>query len=119
MIGKAFQIHGDFKREHVRLSALVFASHQYSNELKRTLKELEDRELAVQSAQASYRDQHEKNKAMKAQVERQTAALLAPFATGPTVISSVTTPLNQQPANLEEAAKQEKDQAALRELLGK
>lgn len=57
--------------------------------------------------------------AMEAQVERQTAALLAPLAIGPTVIPSVTTPLNQQSADFGEAAKQKKNRAALKELLGK
>ena len=59
LIGKALQIRDDFQREHARVSALVIAAHQYSIELDRTLKELEEKELALQSAQDAYRIVHE------------------------------------------------------------
>ncbi|MCJ1263441.1 hypothetical protein MMC22_003311 [Lobaria immixta] len=47
--------------KHARVSALVYAAHQYTIELDRALEELETQELALQSAQEVYQVQHEKN----------------------------------------------------------
>lgn len=104
LIGKALQIYDNFEQEHTWISTLVFASHQYNNKLKKTLKEPKNSELAVQSMQEFYWVQYKKNMAMKAQVEQQTAALLALFATSFTVIPLVTSLFNQQPADFGEVA---------------
>ena len=49
LIGKVVQIHSDFDREHSQLLGLIFACHQYSNELKILKQELDKKELAAQS----------------------------------------------------------------------
>lgn len=90
MIGKAFQIRNDFKREHALVSVLVYAAHQYTNELDRALEELETQELALQSAQEVYQVQHEKNMVKKALVAPKNAAMITLLATGPTALPSMT-----------------------------
>lgn len=63
------QIRSDFDCEHSQILGLIFAYHQYSNELKILEQELDKKKLAAQSGQEVYRAQHEKNMVMKAEIE--------------------------------------------------
>ncbi|MCJ1260581.1 hypothetical protein MMC22_000443 [Lobaria immixta] len=91
LISKAIQICGNFNRKYSQILNLVFAYHQYGNELKTCKTELDKRELAAQSGQKAYQAQHEKNMAMKAEVKQKEATLLTPLAAGPMVILTVIT----------------------------
>lgn len=79
LIGKALQICDNFQHKHAWVSAFIIAAHQYSMELDKILKKLEEKKLALQSAQNAYQIMHEKNVIIKTWVMQKIAVRLAPL----------------------------------------
>lgn len=90
VFGRSIQLRKDMEREHDRIKDLCISARQYEAELDRELMEQEDQLVAVESVQETYRAQHEKIKAKRAQSARNKAALLATMTTGSTAHSSTT-----------------------------